>query len=220
MSALTWDEAGKRFYETGVDKVVLFVQNGGAYGDGVAWSGVKSITEKPSGAEDTKLYADNMKYLTIKSAEEFGATIEAFTYPDEWAECDGSAEVSTGVTIGQQARKIFGLAYRTKIGNDQAFDDFGYKIHLIYGAQASPSERANNTINDSPETADLSWEISTTPVNVAGFKPTSTLVIDSTKVDPDKLKSFEEKLYGSTSGDSALMTPDEVIAHFGASAAG
>lgn len=214
MSKLVWDEAGKRFYETGVDHGVLYVAEDGTYGTGVAWNGLTGVTESPSGAEASALYADNMKYLNLFSTEEFGATVEAYTYPDEFEQCDGSASLATGVTIGQQERKTFGLAYRTKVGND-VNDELGYKIHLIYGAKASPSERSYATVNDSPEAITFSWELSTTPVNVTGHKATASLVIDSTKVDATKLKSFEDILYGSTDAEPRLPLPDEVITLFG-----
>lgn len=214
MSKLVWDEAGKRFYETGVDHGVLYVAEDGTYGTGVAWNGLTGVTESPSGAEASALYADNMKYLNLFSTEEFGATVEAYTYPDEFEQCDGSASLATGVTIGQQERKTFGLAYRTKVGND-VNDELGYKIHLIYGAKASPSERSYATVNDSPEAITFSWELSTTPVNVTGHKATASLVIDSTKVDATKLKSFEDILYGSSDAEPRLPLPDEVITLFG-----
>lgn len=195
MSRIVWDQSGERLYETGVDHGVLFPVENNVYGAGVAWNGLTQVTESPSGAEATALYADNIKYLSLMSAEDFGATVEAYTYPDEFAECDGSAAVSKGVMIGQQERKAFGLAYRTKVGNDQN-DNLGYKIHLIYGAKASPSERSYSTVNDSPEAITFSWELTTTPINVTGRKPTALLTIDSTKVDKDKLKKFEDILYG------------------------
>lgn len=211
MAKISWDETGKRFYETGTDHGVLYVQgSGGTYPKGVAWNGLISVTESPSGAEASPLYADNIKYLNLFSAEEFGATVEAFTYPDEFAECDGSAELVTGVKIGQQDRKSFGLCYRTKIGNDIDGNDHGYKIHLIYGCKASPSEKAYSSVNDSPEALTLSWEISTTPVNVTGHKPTATLEIDSRKCDAGKLQKLEEILYGSASQEARLPLPDEV----------
>ena len=211
MAKLTWDENGKRLYETGVSKCVLYpMKEGGEYGDGVAWNGITAVNESPSGAEANPIYADNMKYLTIMSAEDFGATIEAYTYPDEFMECDGSAELMDGVTIGQQKRKGFGLCYQTLIGNDTDNNDHGYKIHLIYGAKASPSEKDYATVNDSPEAITFSWEISTTAVDVEGHSPTATLVIDSTKVDGDKLKKLEDILYGST-GNAKLPLPSEVI---------
>lgn len=211
MAKISWDETGKRFFETGTDHGVLYVQgSGGTYPKGVAWNGLISVTESPSGAEASPLYADNIKYLNLFSAEEFGATVEAFTYPDEFAECDGSAELIKGVKIGQQDRKSFGLCYRTKIGNDIDGNDHGYKIHLIYGCKASPSEKAYSSVNDSPEALTLSWEISTTPVNVTGHKPTATLEIDSRNCDPTKLQKLEEILYGSASQEARLPLPDEV----------
>ncbi len=195
MSRIVWDQSGERLYETGVDHGVLFPVENNVYGAGVAWNGLTQVTESPSGAEATALYADNIKYLSLMSAEDFGATVEAYTYPDEFAECDGSAAVSKGVMIGQQDRKAFGLAYRTKVGNDQN-DNLGYKIHLIYGAKASPSERSYSTVNDSPEAITFSWELTTTPINVTGRKPTALLTIDSTKVAAGTLKQFEDILYG------------------------
>ncbi len=221
MAKLVWDKTGERFYETGVKKGVLYPQEpDGTYSKGVAWNGLISVTESPSGAEVTPIYADNIKYVNLISAEEFGATIEAYTYPDEFAQCDGSAEIAKGVMIGQQARKPFGLSYVTTLGNDVNGDDYGYKIHIIYGALASPSEKGYSTINDSPEAITFSWEITTTPVEVTGRKPTACVTIDSTKVDPDKLADLEEILYGkdpSTPGandgvDPKLLLPDEIIA--------
>lgn len=198
MSKLVWDEVGNRTYETGVDHGILFLlDNNGAYSTGVSWSGLTGVTESPSGAEQTALYADNIKYLNLTSAEEFGATITAYTYPDEWSVCDGSAELATGVMLGQQPRKTFGLAYRTRIGNDIAGDSYGYKIHLIYGCKASPSERGYQTVNDSPEAIEFSWEVSTTPVNVTGFRPVSNITIDSTKSDPTKLATLLGILEGT-----------------------
>lgn len=213
MAALTWDGSGERLYETGVDRGVLYVMStGGTYGTGVAWNGLTGVTESPSGAEETALYADNIKYVSLYSAEEFGATIEAYTYPDEFAECDGSAELATGVTVGQQSRKTFGLCYRTLLGNDTDGQSHGYKLHLIYGATASPSEKAYATVNDSPEAITFSWEITTTPVNVTGMSPTASITIDSTKADPTCLAALEAKLYGSTepSGTPTLPLPDVV----------
>lgn len=213
MAALTWDGSGERLYETGVDRGVLYVMStGGTYGTGVAWNGLTGVTESPSGAEETALYADNIKYVSLYSAEEFGATIEAYTYPDEFAECDGSAELAGGVTVGQQARKTFGLCYRTLLGNDTDGQSHGYKLHLIYGATASPSEKAYATVNDSPEAITFSWEITTTPVNVTGMSPTACITIDSTKADAECLAALEAKLYGSTepSGTPTLPLPDEV----------
>lgn len=209
--ALVWDAAGERLYETGVKKGVLYVQNAsGAYPKGVAWNGLTAVTESPSGAEATPMYADDMKYLNLYSAEEFGATVEAYTYPDEFAECDGSAELTKGVTIGQQKRKAFGMCYRTVVGNDVTGEDYGYKLHIIYGAMAAPSEKAYATINDSPEAITFSWEITTTPVNVTGLKPTASLVIDSTKADSVKLTALEAILYGSENADARLPLPDEI----------
>ena len=212
MAKLVWDQSGQRFYETGVKNGVLYVQDeSGAYPKGVAWNGLTAVTESPSGAEATPLYADDIKYLELYSAEEFGATIEAYTYPEEFEVCDGSEEVASGVVIGQQARKAFGLCYKTVIGNDVKGNDLGYKIHLIYGCKAAPSEKAYQTINDSPEAITFSWEVTTTPVNVEGFKPTSTLVIDSTKVDAEKLAAVEAKLFGSASEEAMLPLPDEIV---------
>lgn len=214
MAKLVWDKTGERFYETGVDQGVLYLLGeGGTYDTGVAWNGLVSVSESPSGAESNPQYADNIKYLNLISAEEFSATVEAFTYPAEFGECDGSAEPTPGVSIGQQNRKMFGMCYRTKIGNDTDGQDHGYKLHLIYGAQAAPSEKSYQTVNDSPEPITFSWEITTTPVNVAGYKPTASLVIDSTKVDKLKLAELEKKLYGDdSSGTASLPLPDEVIA--------
>ena len=220
MSKLKWDETGKRFYETGVRNGVLYVMDDtGAYPAGVPWNGLTSVTESPSGAEPTPLYADDAKYLTLMSAEEFGASIEAYTYPDEFAACDGSASIGTGVTIGQQSRKTFGLCYRTTVGNDIEGEAFGYKLHIIYGALASPSEKAYQTINDSPEAITFSWEVSTTPVAVTGFKPTASLVIDSTKVTEAKMAALEEVLYGKDATTepvapavvARLPLPDEIM---------
>lgn len=216
MSKLIWDATGARLYETGTDRGVLYVQEEGKYGAGVAWNGLTAVTESPSGAEANPLYADNIKYLNLMSNEEFGATIEAYTYPDEFAVCDGSAEIATGVTIGQQQRKTFGLAYRTILGNDVDGNDHGYKIHLVYGALASPSEKAYATVNDSPEAITFSWEVTTTPVNVTGYKPTAHLEINSTKVAPEKLAELEALLYGSDDKEASLPTPDEVVALVGA----
>ena len=215
MAKLVWDKTGERLYETGVSHGVLYVQDStGAYPAGVAWNGLTAVTESPSGAEATPLYADDIKYLELRSAEEFGATIEAYTYPKEFEACDGSAELAEGVTIGQQDRKAFGLCYRTIVGNDVKKNDLGYKLHLIYGATASPSEKGYQTVNDSPEAITFSWEVTTTPINVDGFKPTSSLTIDSTKVDKTKLAALEAKLYGAESAEATLPTPDEVAAIF------
>ena len=210
MAKLIWDATGERLYETGVKQGVLYVMDGGIYPQGVVWNGLTTVTESPSGAEATALYADDIKYLNLMSAEEFGATVEAYTYPDEFMECDGSAVLTDGVYIGQQPRKTFGLSYRTTLGNDVDNDSYGYKLHLIYGALASPSEKAYSTINDSPEAITFSWEIKTTPVNVTGHKPTATLIIDSTKVDAEKLAALEAELYGTTEKEARLPLPDEV----------
>ena len=211
---LEWDASGEKFYETGVDHGVLYPQNpDGSYPTGFVWNGLTAVTESPTGAEPNKQYADNIVYLNLLSAEEFGLTIEAFTYPDEFAVLDGSAEPEVGVMIGQQSRKPFGLSFRTKIGNDSEGVDHGYKLHLIYGCLASPSEKAFATINDSPEAITFSWEVSTTPVNVTGFKPTSQIIIDSRTADPTKLAALELILYGNTTGpvQPELPLPDEVI---------
>lgn len=211
MAKIVWDESGKRLYETGVKNGVLYIQNEtGAYAKGVAWNGLTAVTESPSGAEATPLYADDIKYLELFSAEEFGATIEAYTYPEEFEACDGSASLGTGVTIGQQDRKTFGLCYRTVLGNDVKSNEYGYKLHLIYGAKAAPSEKGYQTINDSPEAITFSWEVTTTPVNVAGFKPTASVTIDSTKIDAAKLKTIEDMLYGTESVEAKLPLPDEL----------
>lgn len=213
MVALTWDDAGKRRYEIGTDHGVLYpMTSTGAYGTGVAWNGLTGVTESPDGAEANDMYADNMKYASLRSAETFGATIEAYTFPDEFVPCDGGAEVSDGVVFGQQSRSKFGFSYRTKIGDDSN-PDAGYKLHLVYGATASPSEKSYETINDSPEGMTFSWEIATDPVSVAGhpeLKPVASITIDSTKVDKTKLKSLEDKLYGGESTEPTLPMPGEV----------
>lgn len=215
MTELKWDVTGARTYETGVDHGVLYIPDPvGAYTNGVAWNGLTSVSEAPSGAEPNAQYADNMKYLNLFSAEEFGATIEAFTFPQEFEVFDGLGSPSAGVTVGQQSRRSFGLSYRTKIGNDVEGDDYGYKIHLIYGCSASPSEKAYNTVNDSPEAIAFSWEISTAPVAMTGMKPTATITIDSTKVDAAQLEQLEQMLYGTVGSDPALPLPDEVAAIF------
>lgn len=217
MAQLVWDKVGERLYEAGVDHGVLYLpDNNGAYVDGVAWNGLTTVTESPSGAEANALYADNIKYLNLYSAEEFGATIEAYTYPDEFAQFDGIAVPTPGVAVGQQRRGRFGLSYRTKVGNDVAGDDLGYKLHLVYGCTASPSERAYSSINDSPDALTFSWALSTSPVAVANMKPTSILVIDSTKVDADALADLEQILYGTSGVDPALPLPDTVISMFSA----
>ena len=211
MSKIVWDQTGERLYETGVKRGVLYVQDsGGTYPKGVAWNGLTAVTESPSGAEATPLYADDIKYLNLISTEELGGTIEAYTYPDECAECDGSASIATGVYIGQQSRKTFGMCYTTPVGNDVDSNAHGYKLHLIYGALASPSEKAYSTINDSPEAITFSWEFSTTPVNVTGFKPTANIVIDSTKATPEKMAALEKILYGDTEVEPRLPLPNEV----------
>lgn len=216
MTELVWDQIGERHYETGVDHGVLYLAGDGSYDGGVAWNGLTTVTESPSGAEASPQYADNIKYLNLISAEEFGGTIEAFTYPEEFGVCDGTVLPSPGVAVGQQGRAQFGLAYRTRKGNDQEGPDFGYKLHLIYGAQAAPSEKAYGTINESPEAIAFSWEITTSPVPVTGLKPTAILTIDSTEVDAAKLAALEDILYGTEVDDPRLPLPDEVIAVFGA----
>ena len=212
MSKLVWDQAGERKYETGVDRGVLFPIKSGKHQNGVAWNGLTAVNESPSGAEPSAIYADNIKYLNLMSEEEFAATIEAYTYPDEFEACDGSKEIEEGITIGQQTREHFGFCYRTLIGNDEDGRDHGYKIHLVYDCLASPSEVGHNTVNESPEAASLSWEISTTKVDIPGHKPSATLIIDSTKVSKDKLAKIEDKLYGSTTTESTMLLPSEVIA--------
>ena len=217
MPKLIWDDAGKRLYETGVKQGVLYVQDvSGAYPKGVAWNGLTGVTESPSGAESTPLYADDAKYLNLMSAEEFGASIEAYTYPEEFMACDGSAELTDGVTVGQQNRTPFGLVYITTIGNDTQGADHGYKIHIVYGATASPSEKGYKTINDSPEAITFSWEVKTTPVPVTGHKPTASITIDSTKVDAAKLAAFEKIIFGDTATEAHLPLPDAVAAAFAA----
>jgi len=215
MAILQWDETGKHLYETGVQEAALYVQDAqGAYPLGVAWDGLISVNESPSGAESSPFYANGIKYLDLTSTEELGASIEAYTYPDEFAKCDGSAEISPGVMIGQQGRSSFGLVYKTLIGNDVDQNDHGFKIHLIYGAKAAPSEKAYSTVTDSPEPISLSWELTTTPVKVAGFKPTANLVIDSTKVDATELAALLEVIYGSEAIEPKLPSPVEVAAMF------
>lgn len=215
MAKIVWDQSGQRLYETGVKMGVLYVQDSnGTYPKGVAWNGLTAVNETPSGAEATPLYADDIKYLNLRSAEDFGATIEAYMYPEEFEQCDGSAELAPGVKIGQQARNAFGLCYRTVLGNDIAGNDYGYKLHIIYGATAAPSEKSYATINDSPEAITFSWEVNCTPVEVEGFKPTASLVIDSTKVDAEKLAALEAKLYGGESSEAMLPLPAEIAAIF------
>lgn len=221
MAKLVWDKTGERFYETGVKNCVLYVRDSaGTYPKGVPWNGITAITESPSGAEATPLYADDIKYLNLISNEEFGATVEAYTYPAEFAACDGSAELTKGVKIGQQPRKSFGLAYKTTLGNDVDNNDYGYKLHLIYGCLAAPSEKAYATINDSPEAITFSWEITTTPVEVKGFKPTSHIEINSKEVDASKLATLEAKLFGATETEAMLPLPDEIVTILGVAAAG
>ena len=212
MTKLNWDVQGERYYETGVSKGVLYPFKEGKYSKGVAWNGLTAVTESPSGAEPTPLYADNIKYLNLLSNEEFAATVEAYTYPDEFAECDGSAELAAGVSVGQQKRIPFGMSYVTKVGNDTDGQDYGYKIHLIYGALAKPSQKNYATINDNPEAITFSWELSTTPVAVPNLKPTACITIDSKKVGSDKLKKIEDKLYGTETEEATLPTPTELAA--------
>ena len=212
MAVLKWDQTGEKLYETGVQKGVLYPMDGAVYGQGVAWNGLTAVNETPSGAESTKLYADDIKYLDIRSAEEFGATIEAYSSPDEFDACDGTAELADGVNIGQQNRKGFGFCYRSTIGNDTEYNNYGYKLHIIYGLTAAPSERSYSSVNDSPETATLSWEVSSTPVSVAGFKPTSIVTINSKKINPEALKEIEDALYGTESVEPKILLPDEIKA--------
>ena len=212
MARLIWDEVGQRFFETGVKNGVLYVQNNdGSYANGVVWNGLTAITESPSGAEETPLYADDVKYLTLRSAEEFGATIEAFTYPEEFEQCDGSAQIAEGITVGQQARKAFGLCYRTAVGNDIQGQEFSYKLHIIYGCTVAPSEKSYSTINDNPEAITFSWELSTVPVPVDGFKPTASLVIDANKVDAGKLQLLENALFGDSENEATLLLPNQIM---------
>ena len=216
MSKIVWDAVGEHIFETGVRNGVLYLKDAqGAYNTGVAWNGLTSVSESPEGAEATDLYADDVKYLTLMSAENFKATIEAYTYPPEFEECDGSASIATGVVIGQQTRKPFGLCYRTSIGNDTDGNEHGYKLHIVYGCQASPSEKQYSTINDSPEAITFSWEVNTTPVNVNGKKPTATLIIDSTKADKAKLTALETILYGAEATEPRLPLPDEIVTLMG-----
>ena len=222
MSKIVWDKEGTRTYETGVKQGVLYpMASGGAYGKGVAWNGLTAVTESPSGAEASAIYADDIKYLNLLSNEDFGATIEAYTYPEEFAACDGSAEIAPGVTVGQQKRSKFGLSYKTTLGNDVDGNEYGYKIHIIYGALAAPSEKSYATINDSPEAITFSWEVSTTPVNVEGLKPTANIIIDSTKFvaeeDKAKLKALEDLLYGTEEVEPTLPLPDKIIEIMGTS---
>lgn len=214
MSKIVWDQVGEHYYETGVSKGVLYLAEAGAYSKGVAWNGLTTVTESPSGAEASPLYADNIKYLNLVSNEEFGATIEAYTYPDEFAACDGSASIATGVMAGQQKRNTFGLSFVTKLGNDVDGADYGYKLHLIYGCLAAPSERSYASVNDSPEAITLSWELTTTPVEVPGLKPTACITIDSTKVNKEKLAALEKILYGDTDTEPRLPLPTELATIF------
>lgn len=220
MSKLVWDQTGERLFETGVKQGVLYPQEGGAYPKGYAWNGLTAVTESPSGAEATPFYADDIKYLNLSSNEEFGATIEAYTYPDEFASCDGSAEIAPGVVIGQQKRKAFGLSYKTTLGNDVDSYEHGYKLHLVYGALATPTEKAYASINDSPEAITFSWEITTTPVAVKGFKPTAIVTVDSTKVAAEKMAALEDILYGTDDVEARLPLPDEVAELLKTEAAG
>lgn len=210
MSKIVWDKSGERFYETGVRNGVLYVQENGTYPKGVAWNGLTAVTESPSGAEPSPLYADDTKYLNLLSTEEFAATVEAYTYPPEFEECDGSASIAVGVNIGQQKRKPFGMSYKTVLGNDEENNSYGYKLHIIYGALAAPSEKAYASINDSPEAITFSWELSTTPVSVTGFDPTASITIDSTKANKEKLAALEKILYGDTDTEPRLPLPDEI----------
>jgi hypothetical protein len=212
MARLIWDEVGQRFFETGVKNGVLYVQdNDGSYKNGVVWNGLTAVTESPSGAEETPLYADDVKYLTLRSAEEFGATVEAYTYPEEFEQCDGSASIADGVTIGQQARRAFGLCYRTSVGNDIQGQNFSYKLHLIYGCTVAPSEKSYSTINDNPEAITFSWELSTVPVPVDGFSPTASLVIDASKVDEGKMQQLENALFGDAENEATLLLPNQIM---------
>lgn len=212
MARLIWDEVGQRFFETGVKNGVLYVQDDdGSYKNGVVWNGLTAVTESPSGAEETPLYADDVKYLTLRSAEEFGATVEAYTYPEEFEQCDGSASIADGVTIGQQARRAFGLCYRTSVGNDIQGQNYSYKLHLIYGCTVAPSEKSYSTINDNPEAITFSWELSTVPVPVDGFSPTASLVIDASKVDKGKMQQLEDALFGDETNEAKLLLPNEIM---------
>ena len=217
MSKLVWDQVGEKLYETGTKKGVLYLQAAnGTYPMGYAWNGLTSVSETPDGGDANDIYADDIKYLVLRGVENFGGTIEAYTYPPEFEECDGTAQIATGVKIGQQTRKKFGLSYRSRIGNDTEGDSLGYKLHLVYGCSANPSERGYQTVNDSPEAITFSWEISTTPISMDGYKPVSLITIDSTKVDSDKLAALETILYGSESADAKLPMPNEIKEHFAA----
>lgn len=212
MAKLVWDQAGQKLYETGVDQMVLYPQAAdGSYEQGVAWNGVTAVNQSASGGDTNDLYADNIKYLSLRAAENYGATIEAYTYPEEFAECDGSKEIAPGVYTGQQARKAFGYCYRTLIGNDTEGDAHGYKLHIVYNATVSPSEKSYGTVNDSPDAINFSWEVSTTPVAVTGYKPTAHIEIDSTKADATKLNTLKDKLYGTENSEPQLLLPDAII---------
>lgn len=215
MSKLVWDQIGERLYETGVEMAAIYPITGGVYGAGAAWNGLTAVTESPSGAEPTALYANDKKYVELMSAEEFGGTIEAYTYPKEFAACNGEGTLAVGIKIAQQVRTPFGLVYKTLIGNDTEGTKHGYKLHIVYNCRVSPSEKSNNTVNDSPEAATMSWEFTTTPVDVAGFDPTSHIVIDSTEINADKLKAIEEALYGTEAAEAKLLTPAELITLMG-----
>lgn len=216
MSKLVWDNVGERLFETGVEKGVLYLQDStGAYPKGVAWNGLTKVSESPSGAEATALYADNIKYLNLISREEFKATVEAYMYPDEFAQCNGEVNLADGVTIGQQSRKAFGMSYQTRVGNDIEGDALGYKIHMIYGCKAAPSSKEYSTVNDNPEAITFSWELSTTPVNVTGKKPTASLTVDSTKADKTKIVALEKILYGDETNEARLPLPDEIATIMG-----
>lgn len=213
MAKLVWDQAGQKLYETGVDHMVLYPQAAnGSYEQGVAWNGITAVNQSASGGDTNDLYADNIKYLSLRAAENYGATIEAYTYPEEFAECDGSKEIAPGVYTGQQARKAFGYSYRTLIGNDTEGDAHGYKLHVVYNATVSPSEKSYGTVNDSPDAINFSWEVSTTPIAVTGYKPTAHLEVDSTKADATKLAALEDKLYGTENSEPELLLPDAIIA--------
>lgn len=220
MAKLVWDQIGERLYETGVEQAAIYPMTGSTYGAGAAWNGLTAITESPSGAEPSPLYANDKKYVELMSKEEFGGTIEAYTYPDEFAECNGEKSIAQGLKIGQQTRKLFGLVYKSLIGNDTEGTKYGYKLHIVYNARVSPSEKSNNTVNDSPEAATMSWTFSTTPVEIEGYDPTSHLIIDSTEADPEKLKALEAILYGSESEDAKLPMPNEIMTTLGVVAAG
>ena len=216
MAKMVWDQIGERLYETGVEQAAIYpVSAEGGYDTGAAWNGLTAVTESPSGAEPTPLYANNKKYVELMSAEEFGGTIEAYTYPDEFAECNGEKAVVPGFTVGQQTRKPFGMVYKTLIGNDTEGTKHGYKLNIVYNARVTPSEKANNTVNDSPEAATMSWEFSTTPVEIEGYDPSAKLTFDSTVIAKEKLAQLEAKLYGDADAEPTLLMPDEIIALIG-----